>query len=296
MVRTLHFIVCISQDKNGDTEAMPIINEIYYETAGEGRPVILIHCPVLHSVYWHPMMRRLQTVCKSVAFDFPGHGKSPYRGRWGFSDVAADMGMLTRELGLEKPLLVGYSSGGCVALAAVLAEPETYSGVVMIGGLSECSTLYLRTEIAVGMSMMKLGLMPALVRSVAFANRQNLKHYRAMMPLAKRVHRESLESYLIATRTCNFTPRLPEIQVPVHLVYGTWDDAMHPYYRKLRDGLSHSTTSLIPWTGHRVPTQRPKYFASIVSQFLDQISEPNHLEGPILPGDSPDFGAYHLRS
>jgi len=273
---------------------MPIINEIYYETAGEGHPVILIHCPAVHSVYWRPLMNRLQTVCQTVSFDFPGHGKSPHRGPWDFSDIAEIVKMLTLELGLNKPLLVGFSSGGCVALESALAEPEMYSGIIMVGGLSECSDWFLRSEIATGLVMIKMGMSPIIARSVAFANRESMKHYREMIPLSKRVSPESLASFLVAIRKCELTPRLKEIQIPVHLVYGAWDQRMHRYYRILRDGLPCATTSFVPWTGHRVPTQRPNDFAQIVARFLEQVSGSGYPMGPITPTDRVDLGLSQL--
>ncbi|HWI66698.1 MAG TPA: alpha/beta fold hydrolase, partial [Symbiobacteriaceae bacterium] len=81
---------------------MPYVNHLYYEETGAGRPVILIHCPALSHIYWRPIMDRLGSVCRCIAIDIRGHGRSGLGDRpWRFADIAADVAMLTRALQLE---------------------------------------------------------------------------------------------------------------------------------------------------------------------------------------------------
>ncbi|MCI4666174.1 MAG: alpha/beta hydrolase [Neomegalonema sp.] len=69
-----------------------------------------------------------------VAFDRPGYGHStrPSRGAASLSEQAAVLRQALARLEIERPVLVGHSFGGGVALAFALAYPETVSGVVLL--------------------------------------------------------------------------------------------------------------------------------------------------------------------
>lgn len=70
-----------------------------------------------------------------VAWDRPGHGYSERPA--GVVDPGVQARILlgvVRELGLERPLLVGFSYGGAVVLAAALQAPDAIRGVVLLNG------------------------------------------------------------------------------------------------------------------------------------------------------------------
>lgn len=72
---------------------------------------------------------------RCVAWDRPGHGYSERPA--GVVDPGVQARILlgvVRELGLERPLLVGFSYGGAVVLAAALQAPEAVGGVVLLNG------------------------------------------------------------------------------------------------------------------------------------------------------------------
>lgn len=254
---------------------MPYVHHTYFESAGTGRPVIFIHCPFVSHIYWRPIVNRLRGVCQRIAFDLRGHGKSGLGDQpWSFHDISADIALLTRELELEQPILVGYSSGGTIALQAALDEPELYGGLVLVSGFSECSTLYLRTKTAAGLAAATLGLSGLAGSNVISTNAVDARHARAMLPDVRSVRRASIRSFLRETLKTNLSDRLPEIQIPALLVFGADDDLMHGYYRILRKGLPHARTVIVPQTDHRVPTRRPDDFAALLAEFVAERNEP----------------------
>ncbi|HEX6459278.1 MAG TPA: alpha/beta hydrolase [Thermoleophilaceae bacterium] len=106
------------------------------EQAGEGEAVILLHgltatrrYVVMGSRYLPSHGRR------TVAYDARGHGESDpaaERAAYEYSDLAADLGALLDELGLERAALAGASMGAHTAVAFALAQPERVSGLVVI--------------------------------------------------------------------------------------------------------------------------------------------------------------------
>ena len=106
-----------------------------YAEAGEGPPVLLIHGALtnLDDMALGPM-DALARDRRVIAFDRPGHGwstrepladASPWRQAELIHDAA-------RTLGVERPVVVGHSFGGAVALAYGMAFPQETAGVVAL--------------------------------------------------------------------------------------------------------------------------------------------------------------------
>src|SRR5437588_750608 len=90
---------------------------LYYETHGAGRPLILLHGGLMSSETFGPVLPLLSEHHQVIAPDLQGHGRTadidrPIDVRLMADDIAA----LIDHLGLEKPDLVGYSLGGGGAL------------------------------------------------------------------------------------------------------------------------------------------------------------------------------------
>jgi pimeloyl-ACP methyl ester carboxylesterase len=70
-----------------------------------------------------------------VAYDQRGHGESskPSAG-YGFNEVAADAAEVIRRLRLRRPLVVGHSWGGGVALEVCVANRRLVAGAVLLDG------------------------------------------------------------------------------------------------------------------------------------------------------------------
>lgn len=265
---------------------MPYVNHLYYEETGAGRPVVFVHCPALSHIYWRPVMERLGSSCRCIAIDIRGHGRSGRRDTpWTFADIAGDLAMLTRELHLDDPVLVGYSSGASIALTAALADPALYGGVVAVSAFSECCTLSMRAKVGLGLAAVKLGLVRFIGPNIIGTNSVGKAHTRAMLPDAKSVSPVALKSFLTETMRTNFSHRLHGIRIPVLLIYGTDDDWMHPYYRTLHERLPQARAIFFPKVDHRVPTRQPELFADAVAEFaagLDAAPD-EPWEIPLLP-------------
>jgi pimeloyl-ACP methyl ester carboxylesterase len=111
--------------------------ELRYTQAGSGRPVVLIH-GLLGSTYDFEVALTgvLATRYRVVAFDRPGNGYSeapPTAGRTPIGQAYLLHEAVNR-LGLERPILVGYSLGAAVAVAYAELFPGDVAAVVTVGG------------------------------------------------------------------------------------------------------------------------------------------------------------------
>ena len=105
---------------------------LYCETHGSGRPLILLHGGLGSGEMFGPILPSLAERHQVVAVDLQGHGRTadidrPLDVRLMADDIAA----LIDHLGLHRPGIVGYSLGGGVALHTVAKYPARAGRLVM---------------------------------------------------------------------------------------------------------------------------------------------------------------------
>ena len=98
---------------------------LYYETHGSGRPLILLHGGLGSGEMFGPILPTLADHHQVIAVDLQGHGRTadidrPIQNKLMADDIAA----LIDHLGLDQPDVVGYSLGGGVALMTAVKYPE----------------------------------------------------------------------------------------------------------------------------------------------------------------------------
>ena len=98
---------------------------LYYETHGTGRPLVLLHGGLGSGEMFGPVSPALAEHHQVIMPDLQGHGRTadidrPIDIRLMADDIAA----LIDHLGLDKPDIVGYSLGGGVALFTAVKYPE----------------------------------------------------------------------------------------------------------------------------------------------------------------------------
>ncbi len=105
--------------------------------SGSGRPVIMIHGAGGNlRDFTYDVAPMIAQNYRAIAFDRPGFGYTDRPAERG-GDPAVQARVLAaaaREMGAEKPILVGHSLGAAIAMAWALAEPDNVAGVVSVSG------------------------------------------------------------------------------------------------------------------------------------------------------------------
>ena len=104
---------------------------LYYQTHGAGRPMILLHGGLMSGEMFGPILPVLAARHQVIAVDLQGHGRTadidrPIDVRLMAEDIAA----LIEHLELDRPDLVGYSLGGGVALFTAVKYPDKVGRLV----------------------------------------------------------------------------------------------------------------------------------------------------------------------
>ncbi len=113
---------------------------LYHETHGAGRPLILLHGGLGSGEMFGPVLPALAEHHRVIAVDLQGHGRTadidrPIDVRLMADDIAA----LIEHLGLDRPDVVGYSLGGGVALHTAAKYPALVGRLVV-------TSVYLRPD------------------------------------------------------------------------------------------------------------------------------------------------------
>ncbi|MDX2000502.1 MAG: alpha/beta hydrolase [Thermoanaerobaculia bacterium] len=133
---------CLAGPQDRAPEAVPAVESrevaflagsIHVLVAGPdtGRPVLLLHGALFQSSTWQNIgtLRRLaQEGFRVVAVDLPGYGASPAAEL----PPEAVLSALIPALGLSRPVVVAPSMSGRYVFPLLVAEPQTFAGVVLV--------------------------------------------------------------------------------------------------------------------------------------------------------------------
>lgn len=102
---------------------------MYFETKGEGKPLLLLHAGVADSRMWDNQFEEFSTTHFMIRCDLRGFGQSgKSSGRFAhYEDIAA----LLQYLNVEPVSVIGSSFGGYVAIDFVLAYPEMVTALIL---------------------------------------------------------------------------------------------------------------------------------------------------------------------
>jgi pimeloyl-ACP methyl ester carboxylesterase len=104
---------------------------LYYEVAGQGPPLVLIHGWSLNLRMWDPQIAELSRHFRVIRYDRRGFGKST--GNEDISWDAADLNVLLDSLGVSTVRVLGMSQGGRVALQFARSYPSRVASLILQG-------------------------------------------------------------------------------------------------------------------------------------------------------------------
>jgi pimeloyl-ACP methyl ester carboxylesterase len=121
-------------------------NRVYFEEAGEGRPLLCLHTAGADSRQWRHLLCDVEVTgrWRVLAFDMPYHGRStPPVGWWEkeylltTETYARTVMAFVRALDLEQPVVLGCSMGGTVVLELASRHSAELSAVIGLEAASK---------------------------------------------------------------------------------------------------------------------------------------------------------------
>jgi pimeloyl-ACP methyl ester carboxylesterase len=112
---------------------------IHYLDKGSGPAILILHgLGGQMGNFTYALLERLTDEFRVILMDRPGSGYSTRaRGATGrLTEQASIVAEFIRKLGLDRPLLVGHSLGGAIALGVALDHPEAVKGLALVAPLT----------------------------------------------------------------------------------------------------------------------------------------------------------------
>ena len=110
--------------------------ELAYFDEGNKDAVLLLHGNLSSSMHLLPVIERLKEDFRCVAPDMRGFGDSSYKSPIdSIDELAEDVSMLMDRLGIPSAFVVGWSTGGTVALKLAAMHPEKVRKLFSIEGV-----------------------------------------------------------------------------------------------------------------------------------------------------------------
>tara|TARA_B100000029_G_scaffold110145_2_gene101848 strand:- start:237 stop:1109 length:873 start_codon:yes stop_codon:yes gene_type:complete len=190
----------------------------------------------------------------------------------------------TQTVGLHAPVLLGYSMGARVALATVLAHPEQFSGLILIGATAGLQGEENRRSRC--LSDTELADRAQRMGSVAFSSywaKQPLIQTQEMIPEPYRrlmlAERQGLDVSTIGASleglgqgVCpDQWERLDTIALPTTLITGELDTKYGQIAEKMTGLLQDGKHIVLPHVGHAAHLECPLEFSGVLDSILDRV-------------------------
>jgi pimeloyl-ACP methyl ester carboxylesterase len=254
--------------------------ELYYEVAGDGTPVVLVHGFALDSRMWDDQVPALADLAAVVRYDVRGYGRSTRDAATPYSN-AGDLWRLVDHLGIDRTVLVGLSMGGRLVVEATLAAAERVRALVLLDAVLDgvpWDPDSARGMDAIGEELRAGGLAAAKavwLRHPFFTPAQR-------DPEVARRLAEMVDDYsgVNWTSTDPHEPRprtnelLPTISAPTTVVVGELDV---PCFREMADVLAHRIPTArlvaVPDAGHMVNMEAPDAVNALLREVLAALDK-----------------------
>lgn len=270
--------------------------EIYYETRGEGEPLVFVYGIACLMNHWHHQINYFSRNYKVISFDLRGHHKSNPVGNFDnltISAMAKDVEGLLAHLNIRKAHFAGHSFGGPVLLDLYRLNPELFRSLCFVNAFAknpiknmfgldvvEPFYRYIKAQYEKNPDMWttlwRLAVdNPLSMQLAALAGGFNINvtHFKDIEIYARGVARMELPMFFAFFEELmkfNGDDILNEITTPTLIINGEKDGVTPKEYQQhLHESIRGSEMVVIPYGSHCCQLDFPDYFNLKYEKFLE---------------------------
>ncbi|WP_121743050.1 alpha/beta fold hydrolase [Natronorubrum halophilum] len=259
---------------------------LWYETRGDGQPLVCIHGGWMNGQAWTPQVERFADEYQVITLDVRGHGRTGATepNRYSIELFTDDLEALFSELDLEEPILCGLSLGSMVVQEFLDRHPDRAAGAILGGAVRSMPPV----DLPSGMKPF-LSPLPALTTSLSMTGTKAT--FRSMLSSIRATTGEQWLSVNPGVRTTameavgdisrdefrkvfgalyRYEPSsLSHVETPTLVIHGEQEAPL--VKRQGRDLVSEVTAGEhveLADSGHLVNQDRPNAFNSATAAFL----------------------------
>ena len=250
--------------------------QLYYEAAGEGPPLVLLHGFSLDCRIWDDQFLAFAQGHRVLRYDLRGFGRSALPSDEPFGHEQ-DLRALLDHLGVRRAAIVGLSLGGMVAIDFALTYPQATHALLVVDGLFAGYRFSAEWD-------QRTGLVWELAREFGmFAAKESWLGHPLFEPLAEKPEANARVQNMVgeysgwhfvhSNRAISPEPaaarRLKNIDAPVLVIVGERDlPDFHRMAETLEREAPHARRVVLPHAGHMANIEEPAAFNHLVLEFL----------------------------
>jgi pimeloyl-ACP methyl ester carboxylesterase len=240
--------------------------KVYYETYGEGDPLLLLHGNGGSLQHFEFQIPELSKHFKVIAVDSRAQGRSTDSDKEiTYALMASDMYELINKLNLGCVNIVGWSDGGNIGLELAFAHPEKVKKLITFGA-NYTHENYASEEDSVNLDPNDplISLIKDMRQRRANNAATRLSPLPVRTPEIKKKLADLMEKYP------NFTEeQLRQIKIPTMVSVGDHDLINLEHALKLFRSLPHAELFIVPGATHAVLWEQPELINSEIIKFLN---------------------------
>lgn len=252
---------------------------IYYEVAGEGFPLVLIHGGAVDSRAFDDQFTEFAKHFRTVRYDLRGTGKSGDRDK-PFSNTDDLLGLL-QHLKIDSAYMLGISRGGGFAYDFALEHPDRVKALVLVSSNLSAGVPAYEQMFERATEAGKASGAEAAAKVWAYDPFQGPQREEAR-PKVLAIIKDNIARFRyfdgyepVKQLSASDIPRgdrLAEIHVPTLVIAGAHDniDARNNY-KRWADGIPGAKMKIFPNSGHLVNIDEPAAFNQAVIEFLQAV-------------------------
>jgi 3-oxoadipate enol-lactonase len=264
-------------------EAIVKDQRIYYESHGQGYPLVMIRGLGSNADHWYAQLPDLSAHFRVIVFDNRGIGRSSDPGgAFSIQDMAADTVGLMDALHIQQAHVLGVSMGGMIAQRIAIDYPRRVRGLVLVvshcGGppqvpASEPIARLVHEMTTVGSPESRIKALPAFFDPRTLKERPECAQAYAAVSLKYPADVKILSRQYRAIQGHDACDHLPAIQAPTLVVASQGDVLIPPANSEiLAARIPDARLVTIPGGGHQILVEQPQACNRAVLDFLKTMA------------------------
>lgn len=269
-------------------------DRLFYDIAGGGRPLVLIHGVWASHEWWRWLVPSLASAYHVITPDLRGHGRSsPLMSAYTVNGFAKDLDLLLRNLEVPEVVLVGWSMGGIISIQYGLNYPSKVKALILIATRGHHNPKlkrriifqYLQARLSLLMDFtaprkydrasgnfptQKIWLEQEVKKMLSPGASKEVQDW-----VMSDVRNNPRENYFQAIRSIwnwGAADRLKEIEAPTLIMVGDKDTRTPPRFsRLLHAAIPNSRLVIVEDGGHCLPLERPEQVNEEIRGFLAEV-------------------------
>lgn len=248
----------------------------YGDTGGDGLPVVLVHGGGITSRMWTGLIEANAGALRLITPDTRNHGGTDNpAGAFSYELAAEDLAGFIAALGLERPVVMGYSDGGIIVQTYLLANPDGARAAVIGGATNKVAAddRYM-AGLAAFYGFAGRGELPDAALDALAANAPGFVERLQMLHATEDDPDRWRSLHQLAWPVWTTERVMPlagfaAVDIPVLVILGEEDEFFAPEDAlALADAFPQGEAAILPGGAHSAFRDQPASFHAIVTEFI----------------------------